>query len=65
MASLYSGDVLARCPACCTVIEVQEGWITPPHGECGGGQRPVVYEKLRHGAEARSFHLEAMRKADE
>jgi hypothetical protein len=56
MASLYMGYVLAHCPACRAIIEVQDGWTTPKHGECGGGQRPVDYEKFRHEAASRDFH---------
>jgi hypothetical protein len=56
MTSLYSGDVLADCPQCRTVIEVQEGWVTPAHGECLGGDVPTNFEKLRHEAASRAFH---------
>jgi hypothetical protein len=57
------GQVLADCPLCGTVVEVQEGWVAPAHPTpqgtkvCAGtGRAPRRYEKVRFEVEARHYH---------
>jgi hypothetical protein len=53
---LAGGDVLADCPDCGAVVEVQTGWVTPRHKRCAAGKIPVTFEKLRNFATSRDFH---------
>ena len=57
------GQVLAECPSCRKIVEVQEGWVTPEHLKLpsekvcdGSGKPPRRYEKQRFADEARRHY---------